>query len=80
VKRFVSLQLHNLIDGRWDSLDGGSAGLKGATYTGQHKHRINADRRPCLEWDSNLRSQCLNGRRCALDRMATVFGSVIFIC
>jgi hypothetical protein len=37
--------------------------LEAATYTGQHKHRRNADRHRCLEWDSNPRSQCLNGRR-----------------
>jgi hypothetical protein len=43
-------------------LDGESACRKAATYTGQHKHRINADRHPCLEWDLNLRSQCLSGR------------------
>jgi hypothetical protein len=31
----------------------------------QHKHRINAHRHPCLEWDSNPRSQCSSGRsRC----------------
>jgi hypothetical protein len=28
-----------------------------------HKRRINADRHPCLEWDSNPRSQCLSVRR-----------------
>jgi hypothetical protein len=27
-------------------------------HTEQHKHRINAHRHPCLEWDSNPRSQC----------------------
>jgi hypothetical protein len=32
-------------------------------HTGQHKHRINAHRYPCLEWDSNSRSQCLSERR-----------------
>jgi hypothetical protein len=32
-------------------------------YTEQHKHRINANRHPCLEWDSNPRSQCSSGRR-----------------
>jgi hypothetical protein len=32
-------------------------------HIGQHKHRINAHRHPCLEWDSNPRSQCLSGRR-----------------
>jgi hypothetical protein len=32
-------------------------------YTGQHKHRINAQRHPCFEWDSNPRSEYLSGRR-----------------
>jgi hypothetical protein len=33
-------------------------------HTDQHKHRINAFRHPCFEWDSNLkRSQCSSGRR-----------------
>jgi hypothetical protein len=32
-------------------------------HTGQHKHRINIHRHPCLEWDSNPRQQCLSGRR-----------------
>jgi hypothetical protein len=32
-------------------------------YTGQHKHRINVYKYPCLEWDSNPRSQCSTGRR-----------------
>jgi hypothetical protein len=32
-------------------------------HTWQHKHRINAHRHPCLEWDSNPRSQCLSGRK-----------------
>jgi hypothetical protein len=34
--------------------------------TGQHRHRINAythTKHPCLKWDSNPRSQCLNGLR-----------------
>jgi hypothetical protein len=35
-------QFINLIHSRYDSLDGGSARRKAATYTGQHKHRINA--------------------------------------
>jgi hypothetical protein len=29
----------------------------------QHKHRINVHRHPCLEWDSNPRSQCSSERR-----------------
>jgi hypothetical protein len=28
------------------------------THTGQHEHRINAHRHPCLEWESNPRSRC----------------------
>jgi hypothetical protein len=28
----------------------------------EHKHRINAHRHPCLDWDSNPRPQCLSGR------------------
>jgi hypothetical protein len=32
-------------------------------HTGQHEHRINAHRHPCLKWDSHLRSQCSRGRR-----------------
>jgi hypothetical protein len=27
----------------------------------QHRHRINAHRHPCLEWDSTLPSQCSSG-------------------
>jgi hypothetical protein len=32
-------------------------------HTEQHKDRINAHRRACLEWDSNPRSQFSSGRR-----------------
>jgi hypothetical protein len=32
-------------------------------HTGEHKHRINAHRHPCLEWDSNPRSQRSSERR-----------------
>jgi hypothetical protein len=32
-------------------------------YTEQDKHRINAHRHPCLEWDSNTRSQSSRERR-----------------
>jgi hypothetical protein len=40
-----------------------SARRKAATYTAQNKHRINLDKHPYLQWDSNLRPQCSNGRR-----------------
>jgi hypothetical protein len=32
-------------------------------HTGQHKHRINVHRHPCLQWDSNQRSRCLSEQR-----------------
>jgi hypothetical protein len=38
-------------------------------HTGQHKHRINADRHPRLEWDSNPQSQCSNGTRQFMPRI-----------
>jgi hypothetical protein len=43
-------QFLNSIHSRQYSLDGGSARRKPATYTQQHKHRINAQRHPFLEW------------------------------
>jgi hypothetical protein len=39
----------NPIRSRQNSLDGLSAHRRAATYTWQHKHRINAHRRPCFE-------------------------------
>jgi hypothetical protein len=45
--------LHSL----WDSLDEESAHHKAATYTQNNKHKIKAHRYPCLECDSNPRSQ-----------------------
>jgi hypothetical protein len=40
-----------------------------------HKHRISEHRQPYLEWHSNPRSQCSNGRRRFMpDRAATVIG------
>jgi hypothetical protein len=44
--------------GRWISSSQGFC-----LHTEQHKHILNAYRHPCLEWDSNPRSQCLSGRR-----------------
>jgi hypothetical protein len=38
--------------------------------TEQHKHGINAHRHPCLDWDSNPRSQCSNGRRRFIPQIA----------
>jgi hypothetical protein len=32
-------------------------------HTEQQKHGTNAHRHPCLEWDSNPRTQCSSGRR-----------------
>jgi hypothetical protein len=57
LKCFASFQFLNP-KSQYDSLDGGSASRKAAAYTGQHKHTMNADRHPCIEWDSNPQSQC----------------------
>jgi hypothetical protein len=59
MKRFVSLEFLNpKTVGRtpWTAIST-SQGL----YL--HKHRINADRHPCLQWDSDPRSQCSSERR-----------------
>jgi hypothetical protein len=62
-KRFVSLQILNLIQsvgifGR------GISPMQGRyLHTGQQKRRINAHRHPCLKWHSNPRSQCLKAQR-----------------
>jgi hypothetical protein len=47
---------------------------KAATYTQNNTNRINAHRHPCLEWDSNPRSQRSSVH--ALDRAVTVIGAV----
>jgi hypothetical protein len=41
----------------------GSARRKAATCAQYNTNRIKAHWHPCLEWDSNPRSQCLSGRR-----------------
>jgi hypothetical protein len=54
VKPFVSFQFLNpKTIGRtpW-------AGVSPSQGRHLHKHRINADKHLCLEWDSNPRSQC----------------------
>jgi hypothetical protein len=55
--------------GMLDSLDGGSARRKAATYT-QNTTNTEKNRHPCLKWDSNLRSEWANTD--ALDGAATV--------
>jgi hypothetical protein len=60
------LQFLNHIDSRYDSLGGGSARRKAANYTGQHKHRINAN----IHASSGIRTH----NPSALDRAATVIG------
>jgi hypothetical protein len=66
----------NLVDSQYDTLDGGSASRKAATYTGLHKHGINAHRQPCLDWDSNPKSQCFERTKTsrALGLAATMIG------
>jgi hypothetical protein len=51
--RVVSFLIYRL-----DSLGWGSATRKAATHTQDSTNRINAHRHPCLECDSNPRSQC----------------------
>jgi hypothetical protein len=46
---------------------------------GQHKHRMNAHRHPCLKWNSNTRSQCLSGRRQFMPKTARPLSSAV-IC
>jgi hypothetical protein len=46
----ASFHFSFLITSSWlDPWDGGSDRCKAATYTGQNKHRIHADKYPCLE-------------------------------
>jgi hypothetical protein len=59
VKLFISLQFLNL--GQSAVIIGWGISPSQGRYL--HKHRINADKHPCLEWDSNPRSQCSRGRR-----------------
>jgi hypothetical protein len=53
VKIFVSVQFLNPKTVDRTLLTGDQPVAKPLSYTGKHKHRINADRHPCLEWDSN---------------------------
>jgi hypothetical protein len=67
-------QFLDLLHSRYDFLDRGSARRKTATSTRQHKHRINAHRRPSFKWDSNpvfKRAKTVHD----LDRSATVIGN-----
>jgi hypothetical protein len=56
-----AFQFRNPINSQLDSLGGGS--VRRYLHTEQHKHRINADKHPCLEWDSIPRSQWSSGLR-----------------
>jgi hypothetical protein len=62
-RTLVAFSVSYSVHSRYDSLDGGSAHLKAATYTRNNTNRINAHRHPCLELDSNARSQCSRGGR-----------------
>jgi hypothetical protein len=59
VKRFVSLQFLNLRQ----SVGLLGRGISPSQRSYLYKHRINTDKYPCLEWDSNSRSQRSSGRR-----------------
>jgi hypothetical protein len=57
-------QIFDPIHIRSDSLDGGSARLKAATYTQNNQNTgKNGHKHPCFNWDSNSRTKCLSGRR-----------------
>jgi hypothetical protein len=64
------------VHSRYDSLNGGSARRKAATYTQNNTNSINAHRHPCLDWDSNSRSVFELAKTVhASDRAATVIGN-----
>jgi hypothetical protein len=64
----ISFQF-SFLSSQWHSLDGRSAHRKTATYTEQYKHRINAHKHPCLEKDSNPRSQSSSERNSSCLRL-----------
>jgi hypothetical protein len=70
--RFFSFLIHTQSVGLFGWGIGPSQGLY--LHTEQHRHRINAHRHPCLEWDSSPRSQVFKREKTvhALDRAATV--------
>jgi hypothetical protein len=74
VRPWPLFQFRNPIHSRYDSLDGGSARSKAATYTQNNTNRINAHRRPCLDWDADPLSLERAKTVDALDRAATVIG------
>jgi hypothetical protein len=50
-------------------------------HAGQHKHRINIYKHPCLQWDSNPRFQRWSGRRLFMPHTARpLWSASIFIC
>jgi hypothetical protein len=63
-------QFHNPIHNRQDFWPGGGVipSQDLSLHTGQHKHSINAKRRPCLEWDSNPRPQHSSGENSSCRR------------
>jgi hypothetical protein len=63
VKRFASLQFLNPKTVGGTPWTGESARRKAATYTGQHKRRVNADSHPCHESDLSPRPQHSSGWR-----------------
>jgi hypothetical protein len=72
VNRFVSLQFLNL----GQSVGHLGRGISPSQDRYLHKHLINSDRHPCLEWDTNPRSQCLRegNQFMVLHRAATLIG------
>jgi hypothetical protein len=77
VGSWLLFRVLNPIHSRYNSLDGGSARRKAATYTQNNTNRINAHRHTCLGWDSNSRFPAFERAKTvhALDRAATVIGT-----
>jgi hypothetical protein len=61
MKRLVSLQFLKLTTVGRTPWTGDQPIAMLLPYTGQHKHRINGDKHPCLEWDSKPRTQRSSG-------------------
>jgi hypothetical protein len=74
----INYKIINLIECWWDSLDG-LARRKAAACIGQHRHKINAGRHPCLKWDWKPRTQCLSGRRSFLPYAPLCLWSAAFL-
>jgi hypothetical protein len=65
--RFPSFLIHTQSVGL---LARGISPSQGRYLHTEHKYRINAHRHPCLQWDSNQRTQCPSGRKLFMPQTA----------